>query len=77
MSEPTLYQIDKMSHNDVRDAAELLGVSIATMAWAIDIILERLMPVEPDYEAAWKAWKATGNIEDAVDAALGIGGDYE
>ena len=31
------------------------------------------VPVEPDYEAAWKAWKATGNIEDAVDAALGIG----
>jgi len=32
-----------------------------------------VVPVEPDYEAAWKAWKATGNIEDAVDAALGVG----
>ena len=29
-----------------------------------------LVPAEPDYEAAWEEWKATGNIEDAVDAAF-------
>jgi len=45
-----LYRIDKMSHNDVREAADLLGISTACMVWAIDILRERLVPVEPNYD---------------------------
>lgn len=47
---PPLYRVNKMTHNDVREAAELLGMSTACMVWAIDILRERLIPLEVDSE---------------------------
>lgn len=75
-TDPQLFTMRKMTHNDVRSAAAELGVSTTLMLWVIDMLRDRLVPATVDDLIAasnrtalltalerWRAW-TEGPAED-------------